>query len=110
MKRDHSTIGFAIESEGVTNNVPNGKWTNTITERIYPVDIKNTTARYSSGDKINDDFVFTNKLSILIDPFIHKNYKRIIYATYLGIKWKVSSAEIKERRVYLNLGAEYNGQ
>lgn len=108
MNRAHTTIGFSIQKEDTTDGVPNGKWVNSITERVYPVDIKNTTARYSSDAKIMEDLVFTNKLSVLIDPYIHKNYNRIAYATYLGIKWKVNSAEIKNRRIFLNLGAEYN--
>ena len=43
-----------------------------------------------------------------MDPFVRENFRTIAYVEYMGVKWKIASAEIQYPRLILNVGGEYN--
>lgn len=60
-------------------------------------------------DSTNDDIVLSKKISIIMDPFVAKNFSYIRYVTYMGVKWRVESATPQYPRIVLTLGGVYNG-
>lgn len=100
-------IGYESTVEEPINS---GIWVETITEREYYGDIIRNTRRLQSTDSTNDNITISNQISILSDPFAINNFHSIRYATYMGVKWKVTSVDVQFPRLILELGGIYNGQ
>lgn len=105
MAKYYGKIGYAEEVE-----VRSGVWKNQITERPYYGDLNKNYSRGQNSDKLNDDIVIANELSIVADPFAYDNFYAIKYAELMGVKWKVISVEVKSPRLILQLGGKYNGE
>lgn len=98
-------IGFSMTVETTP-----GIWEEKIVERDYYGDLIKHGSRWEqSGEKINDNLILTNELSILADPFLYEHFSTIKYATVMGVKWKVQSIQVDRPRLTLNLGGVYNG-
>lgn len=105
MAKYYGKIGYAEEVE-----IRPGVWKNQITERSYYGELNRGYSRAQSSDKLNDDIVITNVLSIIADPFAYDNFYAIKYAEVMGVKLKVTSVEINRPRLTLQLGGKYNGE
>lgn len=103
MARWYGTIGYAE----VTETAP-GVWTETIVPREYYGDLNRNIRHISSNDKVNEDISVNNELSIVSDPYAMENFHQMRYAEFMGIKWKVSSVEVRYPRLILSLGGAYN--
>ncbi len=101
----YTTIGFVNTVEDAEKP---GKWTKVITEKQKYVDILSYSRRRDGEDTVNGDFNISNRLSVLMDPFIQQNFETIAYVTMLGTKWKISNAEIQYPRLILTVGGKYN--
>jgi hypothetical protein len=90
-----------------TEETKPGVWTPVIVEKRYAAEItKNVLAVKTAG--VNDDITMNNVISIVADPFAYNNLKSIRYATYMGVKWKVTNIEVERPRLILTVGGEYN--
>ena len=88
-----------------------GVWVNEPVERHYYGDvIKNISKTYHQQNFVNNDITTNTIISIVSDPFVKENFQHIIFAEYMGVKWKVSNVEIAYPRILLTLGGIYNGQ
>lgn len=103
MARWYGTIGYAE----VTETSP-GVWTETIVPREYYGDLNRNIRHISSNDKVNEDISVNNELSIVSDPYAMENFYQMRYAEFMGVKWKVSSVEVRYPRLILSLGGVYN--
>lgn len=103
MARWYGTIGYAE----VTETSP-GVWTETIVPREYYGDLNRNIRHISSNDKVNEDISVNNELSIVSDPYALENFYQMRYAEFMGVKWKVSSVEVRYPRLILSLGGVYN--
>ena len=103
MARWYGTIGYAE----VTETEP-GVWTETIVPREYYGDLNRNIRHVSSNDKVNEDISVNNELSIVSDPYAMENFYQMRYAEFMGVKWKVSSVEVRYPRLILSLGGVYN--
>lgn len=103
MARWYGTIGYAE----VTETAP-GVWTETIVPREYYGDLNRNIRHISSNDKVNEDISVNNELSIISDPYAMENFYQMRYAEFMGVKWKVSSVEVRYPRLILSLGGVYN--
>lgn len=103
MARWYGTIGYAE----VTETAP-GVWTETIVPREYYGDLNRNIRHISSNDKVNEDISVNNELSIVSDPYAMENFYQMRYAELMGVKWKVSSVEVRYPRLILSLGGVYN--
>lgn len=103
MARWYGTIGYAE----VTETAP-GVWTETIVPREYYGDLNRNIRHISSNDKVNEDISVNNELSIVSDPYALENFYQMRYAEFMGVKWKVSSVEVRYPRLILSLGGVYN--
>lgn len=103
----YGKIGFAVSEEKIVDGKHTGVWNQTITERDYYGELSKPVNKWSTGSGVNDDASFSTQLSIVSDPFAVNNFHSIKYATYGGVKWKVSAVEIMRPRLLLTLGGEY---
>lgn len=95
-------IGYAETEESSP-----GVWKEQIVEREYYGDLVRNTRRLQTADKINDDIIVSNELSIVSDPYAMNNFHSIRYVEFMGSKWKVSSVEVSYPRLILTLGGLY---
>ena len=104
MAKWFGTIGFAETVE--TNS---GVWEEQITEVNYYGDIMRDSRTLQTADQLNDNVNIANKISIVADPFAVQHFHNMRYATYMGVKWKVSTVEVQRPRLILTIGGLYNG-
>lgn len=80
-------------------------------EHLYYGDVSRNLRRLqSSTESVNDGFALSNEISVLLDPYALENYYNLQYVTYMGVRWKVTTVEIRYPRLVLNLGGKYNGE
>ena len=103
MAKWYGMIGY-----GKTVETSPSVFTEKIVERPYYGDIGRDTRRLQTSDKVNDDIVISNQLSIVSDPYACVNFHSMRYATYMGTKWKITDVEVQFPRLILSLGSEYN--
>lgn len=60
-------------------------------------------------NSMQQDVSIRNRLSIIMDPYIKKNFNNILYVTFMNVRWSISSLTINGNRVILDLGGVYNG-
>lgn len=96
-------LGFSV-----TEEISPGDWQPTITEKTCRGDLKQTVWRSQNADKVNDDIKISNRISIIATPYTYANMSNIKYATWAGIKWKVTSVEVNYPRLILTLGEVWN--
>lgn len=98
-------IGFAILKETDID-----VWTEEIIERSYYGDVVHNTRTTFSGDsEVNQGFNISNKISFIADPYARENMYRMKYATFQGIKWKISNIEVEYPRLTMTFGGIWNG-
>lgn len=97
-------IGYST----VTETEP-GIWTESIVEKKTSGDLLTNMGRYSADSNTpNDSFTVSNKISIVSNSFVKENLGSMKYLTFMGSKWKISTAEIKYPRILITLGGVYN--
>lgn len=77
-------------------------------ERKMYGDVLHNVRRLTGNDQRNSNLTINERISIICTPFARENYFRIRYATYMGVKWKVDSIEVKFPRLILTLGEVFN--
>lgn len=87
-----------------------GQFTEQTTTRKYYGDVIRNTRRLQSADKLNDNIVVSNEISIVADAFANENFYAIRFVEFMGARWKVSNAEVLRPRIILTLGEVYNGE
>lgn len=104
MAKFYGAIGYAVTSETAP-----GVWTEGITERNYSGDVIRNTRRWQSSDKLNDDLVLNNLISIIADPFATQTFHAMRYIKWMGASWKITNVEVQRPRLILTIGGIYNG-
>lgn len=97
-------IGFAVDAVEVSPGI----YEDVIEERSYFGDVTRNSRRLQSADKVNDNIVVSNEISIISDPFADTNFHEIRYITFMGKKWKASNVEVQYPRLILTIGDVYN--
>ena len=92
-----------------TEETSPGIWGEQATERRYIGDIIKNTRRWQNGDKINEDLVLNNTISIVADSYAYDNLYSMRYIEWMGTKWKVTGIEIHRPRLVLTIGGIYKG-
>lgn len=103
MAKYYGLIGFAEpnsdERPGITFDE--------IKEYPYYGEVLRNARRVTGTDKVNDDLTVSNQISLLLDPYLEKNYYNIRYLTYMGAKWKVTNIEMRYPRMIVDIGGLY---
>ena len=94
---------------GETIETSPGAWTEQITEREYYGDLLKVSKKTQSSENLNDNITISNQISIVADPFANENLRLISYVTFMGTKWKITSADVQYPRIILTMGGVYNG-
>lgn len=103
MARFFGKVGYGESTE------VDGVWSDVITERSYFGDVTYTARRMQDADKLNDDIVTSNAISIVADPYANQNFVSIRYVEWAGTLWTVNTVEVQSPRLILRLGGVYNG-
>ncbi|MBO7449808.1 MAG: hypothetical protein J6U54_05510 [Clostridiales bacterium] len=104
MSKFYGEVGYAPTVE-----TRPGVWEEVIIPRNYYGDVTRNMRRYQSADKLNDDLVVNNQISIVADPYALQNFHLIRYVEWMGTKWKVSNVDVQYPRLILEIGGVYNG-
>lgn len=101
-------IGFWKKDKETKPGVYKGE----IVEKSYTGDILSNSRRFQSVEnQQNENLRVSNRLSILSDLYMQKNWSSIKYVLWNGVKWSVNSVDISSYpRVILELGGVYNGK
>lgn len=86
-----------------------GIWEPVETEKQMRGDVIRLANSYESADKVNDDIILNNRISLVGDPFAYSNFTNLKFITYLGAKWKVTGIEVQRPRLICTLGGIWNG-
>jgi len=82
----------------------------TIEERRYSGDVLQVIGKWREGENANSNLTTQNRFSFISDPYAEENYARMRYLTWMGEKWKITSAEVKRPRIIIAIGEVYNEQ
>lgn len=85
-----------------------GIWNNRITERSYYGDVIKNYRRLQNSEYVNNNIDISNDISIVADAYVTNNINTLLYATFMGQKWKVSSVDVQYPRLILSLGGLYH--
>ncbi len=100
---------FGVVGYGSSTEIESGIWSDVITEREYYGDVTYTQRRLQEADKLNDDIVTSNAISIVADAYAYENFVDIRYVEWAGTLWTVDTVEVQSPRLLLRLGGVYNG-
>lgn len=105
MARWTGKIGFGVQTE-----VRPAVWKDVIEEHKYSGEITRNTRSLQVTDNLNDDITVANEISILADPFAHKNFHSMRYVEFMGDLWKITKVDVRYPRLILTIGGVYNGE
>ena len=63
----------------------------------------------NSTDTPNVDIKLNHQISILMDAYVNEHYTEIRYVRWSNVAWTVTSLEVKEHRLILEVGSRWNG-
>jgi hypothetical protein len=106
MARFYGEVGYG---ESVETPPESGVWIDQITEFTYQGDVIRNTRQLDNLEKINEDVIVANSISIVADQYAIDNFINIKYVRWAGVLWTVSTVEVRSPRLILNLGSVYNG-
>ena len=83
-----------------------------IVEKNYVGDVLRNVRRFQSAEnQQNENLTTTNKISIISDLYMRKNWNSIKYVKWNNVNWNVNSVDITSYpRIILELGGVYNGK
>ena len=103
MNKYSGIVGLSTQTE-----VRPGIWKPQIVEKFVYGDIVRDNRNNVSADQANDNIKINNQISIVANPILMENFRSIVYITYAGAKWRVSTVEVKYPRLLLSMGEVYN--
>lgn len=104
MAKFHGNVGFGIQEE-----VKPGVWEKTVIEYPYYGDVVRNVRKAQESDKVNNDLVLMNSISIVADAYAREHFFAVVYVEWAGACWTVSHVEVQHPRLILRLGSVYNG-
>ena len=81
-----------------------------IIEKPYTGDIIREHRRWQAAEnQQNENFTISNRISIISDLYMQKNWGSIKYVNWNGVNWKVTSIDPSSYpRIIIELGGVYN--
>lgn len=106
MARFYGAVGYGETVEATPGS---GVWDDKITEINYQGDVIRNVRSLQNNDKVNDDIVVDNSISIVADEYAIEHFFNIRYVRWAGVDWTVTNVEVRRPRLILQLGSVYNG-
>ena len=101
--RYRDRLGFATEVERAP-----GVWMPNIEERTFSGEVVKYSSHFQEQqNSTNPTPQLRNQISVVGTPFLFDNLPRLRYAWFLGYRWKITSTELVENRLILDLGDLY---
>ena len=98
-------VGYVTQKES-----PSGVWSPETVERKMRGDVIRAASSFNANEKVNEDIVMQQRISLVGDPYSFANFTTLKYVTYLGVKWKVLSIDVTSRpRLIVTIGGVWNG-
>lgn len=97
-------IGFAENKE-----VKPGIWRDVTIARRYKGDEHRVSRRLQGDDRLSENPMISNEISIVADAFAFENFQNIRYIVWHGAKWKIKTITVDRPRLTLEIGDVYNG-
>lgn len=94
---------------GVQVQKSKGVYVDEIVIRKYYGDIVRNVRKLEKSEQLNDNINVSNQISIVADAYACENFFAIKFATWMGVRWKVTNVEVQHPRLLLTLGGIYNG-
>lgn len=104
--RFSGVVGYAESLETLPGT---GIWEDVITEVIYSGDVFRDSRRLEPGERVSDDLRVNNFISIVADDKANQDFLKMKYVMWRGIRWTITTVEVKPPRLLLTLGGVYNG-
>ena len=105
MAKYYGAVGF----KSTTETSP-GIWEELIIEKKYYGDVTRNVLKNSGDNTVNGEINISNELSIVSDGYALENFYSMIYAEFMGAKWKITNIEVRYPRLILTIGGLYNGK
>lgn len=106
--RFKGAVGYANSEETAP-----GVWQDVITERTYSGDVVRNARRLEAVSQVppeaNAPLALENSFSILADAHAYDNYIKIRYVLWEGVRWRVTSVDVRRPRLILTVGELWNG-
>ena len=102
MVRFCGKVGYADQVEIVP-----GVWEEQITERLYYGDVTRNTRRLEGSDRVNQNILVNNQISILADAYAYEHFFAMKYVWWMGQRWIVTNVEVQRPRLLLTIGGVY---
>lgn len=80
-----------------------------VIERPHVGDLVRNARRTEGGDRIIENLVLSNSVSLVADAFAMNHFFEMVYIEMFGTKWKITTVEVKPPRLILQIGEVYNG-
>jgi hypothetical protein len=96
-------VGYASESEIATD-----VWAETITEKKVYGDVLRNYRKLQHGADVNPSIDISNEFSIIADAYARDHFFSMRYITWMGAKWKITSAEPLYPRIIIQVGGLWN--
>lgn len=106
MARFFGVVGYG---DSIEKPPDSGIYVDEITEIEYRGDVIRNTRQLQSGEKVNEDIIVSNSISIVADEYAVEHFFNIKYVRWAGVLWTVSAVEVRSPRLILSLGSVYNG-
>ena len=106
MARFSGLVGFASDEVETSPGV----WGSGFTERRLRGDVLRHAFSYQASEKVNDDLITSNRISVIADEYAFEHYPTIAYVVWNKVKWTVTEVEVQRPRLLLTLGGVYNDQ
>ena len=104
MPKYYGSLGISTQVE-----TSPGVWKPAIVDHPVYGDFVRDNRNNLKSEQVNDNVKINNQISIVMDPYVMENYSSIVYITYIGAKWRISTVEVKYPRLLLSMGELYNG-
>lgn len=95
-------VGYVTQEETTP-----GVWSPVEQARMMKGDFYMESSRHQNGDKINKDIALNHRVSLVGDAYTFENYYAIRWIEIKGVKWEVTSIEVKRPRLIVNIGGLY---
>ena len=96
-------VGYVTQAETTP-----GVWSPVEQTRMMKGDFYMESSRHQNGDKVNKDIALNHRVSLVGDAYTFENYYAIRWIEIKGVKWEVTSMEVKRTRLIVNIGGLYN--
>ena len=95
-------VGYVTQAETTP-----GVWSPVEQTRMMKGDFYMESSRHQNGDKVNKDVALNHRVSLVGDAYTFENYYAIRWIEIEGVKWEVTSIEVKRPRLIVNIGGLY---